>query len=63
MSPLHSCSPECLETQRKTQMGDIHLFAFTLRLKFPALDNGELHSHVQDQDGGSEGVVTASEVQ
>lgn len=44
-------------------MRDIHLFAFNLRLKFPALDNGELPSKMPDQDGGGGGVITACEVQ
>lgn len=51
------------ETQGKTQMREIHLFAFNLRLKFPALDNGELHSSMQNQDEGDGGVITACEVQ
>lgn len=63
VSPSLPCSPECLETQSKTKMRDIHLFAFNLRLKFLALDKGELHSNMRDQDGGGGGVITACEVQ
>lgn len=39
-------------------MRALRLFAFNLRLKFTALDDGELHSNIQDQDKGGGGVIT-----
>ena len=57
--PPHHASDlqDDLETWTKTQMRALRLFAFNLRLKFTALDDGELHSNIQDQDKGSVGVI------
>lgn len=62
MSPCsHPTTPPCspdlqdnLDTWTNTQMRDTRLFAFNLRLRFTALDHGELPSNTQDQDGGVE---------
>ena len=41
--------PERLgDSEENTQTRDIHLFAFNLRLEFPPLDSGELHSNLRD---------------